>query len=157
MVKINFKSVLSRLLTLFFPICLIGCAIFSGPTNKQGLIEDIHSYETYINDVHANPFRLITKESFHNKVESTKNEILKKDADTISSLDCYFYLQEISASIQDGHTRVYPPSSFFSGGKKVLPLRLKLINEKAYVLDSLKPDIGRWTPLSEQRAATVKL
>ncbi|UCD78272.1 MAG: hypothetical protein JSW26_23125, partial [Desulfobacterales bacterium] len=87
MYTINFKFVLSRLLTIFFSICLIGCAFFPGPTTKKELTEDIHSYETYIKDVHADPFRLIKKESFHDKVESTTNEILKKDADTISSLD----------------------------------------------------------------------
>ena len=134
--KINFKLVLSHLFTLFFSICFIGCAIFPGPTNKKGLIEDIHSYENYINDVHANPFRLITKESFHDKVESTTNEILKKDADTISSLDCYFYLQEISACIQDVHTRIYIPFNLFSNKDNVFPLKLKRINDFIYVIDN---------------------
>ena len=136
MCKINFKLVLSRLFTLFFSICFIGCAIFPGPTTKKELIEDITSYETYINEVHANPFRLITKESFHDKVESTTNEILKKDADTISSLDCYFYLQEISASIQDGHTRIYIPFNLFSNNDNVFPLKLKRINDLIYVIDN---------------------
>ena len=136
MCKINFKLVLSRLFTLFFSICFIGCAIFPGPTTKKELIEDITSYETYINEVHANPFRLITKESFHDKVESTTNEILKKDADTISSLDCYFYLQEISSSIQDGHTRIYIPFNLFSNKDNVFPLKLKRINDLIYVIDN---------------------
>jgi len=136
MYKINFNLVLSRLFTLFFSICFIGCVIFPGPTTKKELIEDIYSYETYINDVHANPFRLITKGSFHDKVESTINEILKKDADTISSLDCYFYLQEISASIQDGHTRIYIPFNLFSNKDNVFPLKLKRINDSIYVIDN---------------------
>lgn len=136
MYKINFNLVLSRLFTLFFSICFIGCAIFPGPTTKKKLIEDIHSYETYINEVHANPFRLITKESFHDKVAGTTNEILKKKTDTISSLDCYFYLQEISASIQDGHTRIYIPFNLFSNKDNVFPLKLKRINDSIYVIDN---------------------
>ena len=134
MYNINFNLVLFRLFTLLFSIFITGCSIFPGPTNKKELIEDIHSYETYINDVHANPFRLITRESFQDKVQSTSNEILKKDADTISPLDCYFYLQELSASIQDGHTRIYIPFNLFSNKNNVFPLKLKRINDLVYVI-----------------------
>jgi hypothetical protein len=51
-------------------------------------------------------------------------------------LDCYFYLQEISASIQDGHTRIYIPSNLFSNKDKVFPLKLKRINDLIYVIDN---------------------
>ena len=95
---------------------------------KEELIEDIRSYETYIDEVHANPYRLITKESFHGRAESTINEILNIDGDRISSLDCFFYLQELAASIQDGHTRIYFPSILLSGENIVFPLKLKMID-----------------------------
>jgi len=103
---------------------------------KEELIEDIRSYETYIDEVHANPYRLITKESFHGRAESTINEILNIDGDRISSLDCFFYLQELAASIQDGHTRIYFPSILLSGENIVFPLKLKMIDGIAYVLDN---------------------
>ena len=122
------------LIVLFFS--LGGCREIT----KKELIEDIHSYVAYIDDIHANPFRLISKESFHGNVEKTINEILKKDRETISSLDCYFYLQKIAASIQDGHTSIYPPSNLFSGKDNLFPLKLKRINGLVYVIDNYRSE-----------------
>ncbi|MBT8350541.1 MAG: hypothetical protein KJO26_04815, partial [Deltaproteobacteria bacterium] len=125
----------SRIVFIFLIVLLY---IFSGcrEITKKELIEDIRSYEAYIDDVHTNPFRLITKVSFHSRVERTINEIIKKDSETISSLDGYFYLQEISASIQDGHTRIYPQSNLLSSKDSVFPLKLKRINGLVYVVDN---------------------
>jgi hypothetical protein len=103
---------------------------------KEELIEDIRSYEACIDEVHANPYRLITKRAFHDRAESTIDEILNIDGESISSLDCFFYLQELAASIQDGHTRIYIPSNLFSGEDTVFPLKLKMIDGIAYVLDN---------------------
>ncbi len=104
--------------------------------NKEALIEDIRSYEAYISGVHANPYRLITKNEFDDQVDELINEILKIDQETISRLDCYFYLQKLAASIQDGHTRIYPPSMVFSGKDNVFPLKLRRIDGEVYVIDS---------------------
>ena len=103
--------------------------------NKEALIEDIRSYEAYISKAHANPYRLITKNEFDDQIDDLIDEILKIDQETISRLDCYFYLQKLAARIQDGHTRIYPSSRIFSGKDNVFPLKLRMIDGKVYVID----------------------
>ena len=123
---------------IFFLILIVLLHALSGCREipKEELIEDIRSYEAYIDEVHANPYRLITKKAFYGRAESTIDEILNIDGDRISSLDCFFYLQELAASIQDGHTRINIPSNLFSGEDIVFPLKLKMIDGIAYVLDN---------------------
>lgn len=108
--------------------------------NKQALIEDIHAYEVYVDEVHANPYRIITKEYFNAKTQQIIKEISETDSTTISSPNCYFYLQEIAASIQDEHTRIYPPSKLFSNVNNVFPLKLKYISGSLYVIDNLSSE-----------------
>ncbi|MDX1285989.1 MAG: hypothetical protein R3182_13300, partial [Draconibacterium sp.] len=102
---------------------------------KEALIEDIQSYEAFISSAHANPYRLITKNEFDDQVDSLINEILKIDKETISRTDCFFYLQKLAASIQDGHTRIYPSSRIFSGNDNVFPLKLRRIDGQVCVID----------------------
>lgn len=127
-----FHSHLVIIILIAYLCALAGCREII----KQALIEDIHTYEAYVNEVHANPYRIITKEYFTAKTQQTIKEILKIDGTTISSSDCYFYLQEIAASIQDGHTRIYPPSNLFSNENSVFPLKLRYINSSLYVIDN---------------------
>lgn len=121
-----------------FVILTVSIFFIGGCKNitKEALIEDIRSYEAYISGAHVNPYRLITKNEFDDQVDDLINEILKIDQETISRLDCYFYLQKLAASIQDGHTRIYPSSRVFSGKDKVFPLKLRRIDGEVYVIDS---------------------
>ena len=104
---------------------------------KKELIEDIHAYEAYIDEIHADPYRLITKEQFKNKAKKIKKAILQLNNDHLSQIDAFFYLQELSASLQDYHTRIHFPSDRFTGEEKVFPLILKMISGKYFVVENL--------------------
>lgn len=131
-----FQSRLDITILIAFLCAISGCR----EINKQALIDDINAYEANLNEVHANPYRIITKELFNAKIQQAIKEISETDGATISSSDCYFYLQEIAASIQDGHTRIYPPSYLFSNENSVFPLKLRYINGSLYVIDNFNSE-----------------
>ena len=131
-----FQSRLVITILIAFLCALSGCR----EINKQALIDDINAYEAYVDEVHANPYRMVTKEHFNAKTQQTIKEILKIDDTTISSSDCYFYLQEIAASIHDGHTRIYPPSYLFSNETSVFSVKLRYINGSLYVIDNFNSE-----------------
>jgi hypothetical protein len=105
--------------------------------SKKELIEDIDAYVNTIDQVHADPYRLITKEKFVEKAQELKQRIRTLESDSISVPEGAFYLQELSALIQDGHTRINFPFDQLTGKESVLPLKLKIIDGATYVLDNL--------------------
>ena len=147
----HFRLVITILIA--YLCALAGCR----EINKQALIEDIHIYEAYVNEVHANPYRIISKEYFNAKTQQTIKEILKIDGTTISSSDCYFYLQEIAASIQDGHTSIYSPSYLFSSENSVLPLKLRYFDGSLYVTDNFNSeDVPKYSSILEINQITIE-
>ena len=122
-----------------FVLLFLDMSIFSScrDISKIELIEDIDAYVNTIDQIHADPYRLITKEKFIGKAQELKQKIGTLENTRISVPHCAFYLQELSALIQDGHTRINFPFDQLTGKESVFPLKLKKIDGKVYVLDNL--------------------
>ena len=122
------------LAVLFFSVHILSSC---RDVSKIELIEDIDAYVYYIEHVHADPYRLITRENFVGKAQEQKQKIRVLENTNISILECAIYLQELSAFIQDGHTRINFPFDQLSGEEPVFPLKVKIVDGNVYVLDNL--------------------
>jgi len=118
------------LICLLFSLSVIGC---SDDQSKNELIEDIDRYVKIVDEVHADPWRLISEEAFREKAEELKQRIKGLKEDQLSTFDQYFYLQELAAAIQDGHTKIYLPDQYFAGTEMIFPYTLKVIDDKYFV------------------------
>ncbi len=125
---------------------LIGLLIFLPATGsgkevaREKLIEDIDTYVSYISQVHADPWRLISGAEFKQKAEEIKQRIQGLNEDTIPIVDCFFYLEELAAAIQDGHTGINPPFQQFEGTEPAFPFSLKVIDDKVFVVEKWRDD-----------------
>ena len=124
---------------LLFVFLFLSVNIFAScrDVSKIELIEDIDAYVNTIDQVHAEPYRLLTREKFLGKAQELKQKITTLENARISVLKCAFYLQELCALIQDGHTRINFPFDQLTGKESVLPLKMKIIYGTTYVLDNL--------------------
>jgi hypothetical protein len=127
------RNVLIFILTFLGSLILIGCRDVS----KKELIEDIDFYVNTIDEVHADPYRLISRENFIEKAQELKQKIRALENTMISVPQCALYLMELCALIQDGHTRINFPFDNLADKESVFPLKLKMIDRKIYVLDNL--------------------
>ncbi len=102
--------------------------------DKEGLIKDIDYYVALIDSAQADPYRQITKKSFILKAAELKERLRDLLTDTIPLIDCYYYMQELAAFLQDEHTKI----NFQPGWRKSypdrFPLDIRIFEEKAYVL-----------------------
>ena len=130
------KFKLNLLVFVFVFLSFNSCAEYRD-VSKNELIEDIDAYVNYIDHVHADPYRLTTREKFIGKAEGLKQKIRNLENASISVPECANYLQELSAIIQDGHTRIYFPFGQLTGKEPVFPLKLKIIDGNIFVLDNL--------------------
>lgn len=135
MTRYSNKHLLALVLPLFLFLC-VGCREVS----KKALVEDIGIYQGYIDEIHADPYRMISRKDFKLSAEKIKQDVSRSDNNTISIIDCFFILQELSAKIQDGHTRIRLPLSIFSQKKNVFPLRIKFLDDKFYVIENFSHD-----------------
>jgi len=125
---------------------LISLLIFlpaSGSGNdvsKAKLIEDIDTYVKYISQVHADPWRLIPEAEFNQKAEEIKQRIRGLNEDMIPIFDCFFYLEELAVTIQDGHTGINPPFQQFKGTEPAFPFVLKVIDDEVFVVQKWGDD-----------------
>jgi len=104
---------------------------------KGFLLEDIGHYIRLVNEVHGNPYQMISKESFLTKAEKIKKEIFDLDEDSIPLIDCYYFIQELSASIKDGHTKIDRPWKWDEYIDSVFPLLFVNINDTLLVSENL--------------------
>jgi hypothetical protein len=120
-------------------LLLLGIYICAGcrDVSKVELIEDIDIYVNTIDQVHAEPYRLISRENFIGKAQELKQKIRALENARISVPQCALYLMELCALIQDGHTRIDFPFDQLTGTESAFPLKLKIINGNVYVLDNL--------------------
>ena len=118
---------------------LLSVTIFAScqDVSKKELIEDIDAYVSTIDQVHADPYRLISKEKFVEKAQELKQRIRTLESDSISVPKGAFYLLELCALIQDGHSRINFPFDQLTGRESVFPLKPKIIDGHVYVLDNL--------------------
>ena len=119
----------SSVIILWCSLSVMGCS----DQSKNELIEDIDSYVKIIDEVHADPWRLISEEAFREKAEELKQRIRGLQEDQLSILDQYFCLQELASAIQDGHTKINLPDQYFAGTEMIFPYTLKVIDDKYFV------------------------
>ena len=79
---------------------------------KQDFISDIEQYLSLIDEVHADPYRLISQSDLNLVADSIKLVIHHLPVDSIPLIDCYYYLQYLSAKIHDGHTLIRKPRNW---------------------------------------------
>jgi len=101
--------------------------------NKADLLSDIEMYIDNIDQVHPDPYRLISKESFTSEINRVKVDIETLGHEDINVIDCYYYLQKIAALIQDGHTKIYKPTNWSKLVSSFFPLNIKIIEGRMFV------------------------
>ena len=104
---------------------------------KDELIQDIDFYTSKIREMHGNPFRLISEEEFHTKAEEIKDQIRSLENEKIHVLDCFYYLQELAVSIQDGHTKIYSPQKWENTVDALFPLKVVPVKNRIFVGENL--------------------
>jgi len=104
---------------------------------KSELMQDIDFYVLKIGEVHGNPYRLISEDDFIAKAESIKERIRSHNVSEFKAFDCYYHLQELAASIRDGHTRIEPPSKWEESTASVFPLEVTPVGDRIFVGENL--------------------
>jgi hypothetical protein len=107
---------------------------------KADLISDIDHYLDVVDAAHGNPYRLIDKPSLHEHAGNLKARINALDGDKISLVDCYLYLRELAARIQDRHTWVVFPMNCLPESERFFPYRVQIIADRVYVVEKFGKD-----------------
>lgn len=109
----------------------------NGYISKGKLVKDIDYYTNVINEAHAEPYRMISKQEFEKKAAELKNHIRSMKSDNIPVTDCFFLVQELTALIQDPHTRVDFPYQSLKESDLFFPFELKVIAGKVFIINKL--------------------
>ena len=102
---------------------------------KSGLIEDVDALVAFTDEMHVDPYRVTSREAFLAQAEETKSHIQAVGSDEIPAQDAFYDLQELTASIQDGHTTLYP-QNWEKSVDSVLPLTFTSIDGRIFVKDN---------------------
>lgn len=103
---------------------------------KQGFLKDIDYYLNIIDEVHSNPYNLVSKDEIWEKTRNLKKEVEGLKKDKIPAIDCYFYLQRVATFLQDEHTSVWLNKKFKKWLEEVkyyFPFKIKIIRKKIYL------------------------
>lgn len=134
MKKYNIHSIFIVIILFFF----FGFCGRNDYVSRDKLINDIEYYSNVINEAHGEPYRIISSQRFEKKVEELKHHIRSLKTDKIPIIDCYFFLQELTALIQDGHTRINFPFQNLEDSDLLLPFALKVIDGKVFIVKKLE-------------------
>jgi len=118
---------------LLVPILIVGC--HGNSIKTEEFLQDLDYYVNTIHEAHGDPFRMISEEDFDTKVKALRQYVLERTKGKISIVECFYYFQELAASIQDGHTKVYFPNHSWEYLEPIFPFRLKLIEDEVYVIE----------------------
>jgi C-terminal processing protease CtpA/Prc len=102
---------------------------------KAGLIQDVDALVAFTEELHADPYRMVTQKAFLEKAEEIKSRIRTIKSDEISALDAFYYLQELAAFVQDGHTTLFP-QNWERTVDSMFPLTFTSIDERIFVKDN---------------------
>lgn len=119
-------------LTLLFllTLCCIGQTIPNFVTKEQA-IEDLRIFEISLKEIHPNIYRYTSKTEF----DQSFNNIRASIPDTVTIRQFYNLLAPIIEMIHCGHT--FGITSFVDDKRGLLPLDVKILNDKIYVLRTL--------------------
>jgi C-terminal processing protease CtpA/Prc len=102
---------------------------------RSGLIEDVDALVAFTDEMHADPYRVTSREAFLAKAEEIKSHLQTAGSDEIPAQDAFYDLQELAASIQDGHTTLYP-QNWEQIVDSMLPLTFTSIEGRIFVKDN---------------------
>ncbi|MFC1739394.1 S41 family peptidase [Planctomycetota bacterium] len=131
------KRVLCGLLMVIL-ISITGCN--DNAIETKELLEDLDYYVNIIRQAHGDPFRKISEQDFKRSVEELKQQMQAWKKGKISIIKYYYYLQELAALMQDGHTSIDFPFQSWDISEPVFPFRLKVIDRKIYVIEKWGKD-----------------
>ncbi|HUU78866.1 MAG TPA: S41 family peptidase [candidate division Zixibacteria bacterium] len=104
---------------------------------KEELIQDIDFYKKKLEEVHPEPFRIISKDQFEKLVDNIIHQINQVNKNQFDIFESFFYFQEICALVQDGHTRIVNPYSvknaYYIKSSKLFPLDIQVVDKKFFV------------------------
>ena len=134
---------------------------------KASLIHDVDALVTYTDELHAAPYRMISKEAFLKKAEEIKSKISAVESEEIPVLDAFYYLQELAVLMEDGHTTVFPqnwektvdsmfPLTFTAIGKRIfvkdnygkndIPERAEILAVNGVSIEQMTDDLMKYVP-----------
>jgi hypothetical protein len=103
--------------------------------NKAGLVQDVDALVAFTGELHADPYRSISKQAFLQKAEEVKRRIRTMIPEEISVWDAFYLLQELAAFLEDGHTTLFP-LNWEKTADEVFPLTFTAIEGRIFVKDN---------------------
>jgi hypothetical protein len=104
---------------------------------KRALLEDIDHFVGTIEESHADPYRLISRDDFLNVVSRLKDYVRTYPQDELSFIESFYALQELAAALQDEHTAINFPVQYISKTALFFPFKIKILGGKMFVEKSL--------------------
>jgi hypothetical protein len=105
--------------------------------SKRALLEDIDHLLGTIEKVHADPYRLTSREDFLNLISSQKDYVRAYPQAELSLFESFYILQELAAAIQDEHTILNFPIQSISDTELFFPFKIRILGKKMFVEKSL--------------------
>lgn len=100
---------------------------------KEQLIQDVDFYASHVDKMHADPYKIITRQNFFKKAEEINARIRAHSSEKFDVFEAQYHLQELAASIQDGHTRVNRPWKWGDTVDSVFPLTLIPVGKRLFI------------------------
>lgn len=144
-IKVIFTIILISILTIFITACNVdnkkASKNIENISNREYILsndntdekrnnllrEDIEFLQNELSKKHKNPFSIITKEEFDNKLNSLYNNV-----DKLNNGQVFIELGKIISSIGDGHTGI----NYWDG--KSYPLEFYMFNDEIYIINADK-------------------
>ncbi|UCC83952.1 MAG: hypothetical protein JSW46_03175 [Gemmatimonadota bacterium] len=99
--------------------------------------QDLDVYVRLIDEVHGDPYSFVPEEAFRAKAAEMKARVAAMGVDSIQLVDCYFYLQELAAVMQDEHTDISILSGWWDAMPSAFPIRVKIVDGVFYAAEDL--------------------
>ncbi len=99
--------------------------------SKGAALEDISILKASMYEIHPSIFRYTTRSDF----EQEFNQIINSIPDSVSVFQFTSLVVPIVAKIRCGHT--FPLVPYFASEAKALPLEIKIIDNKVFVIENL--------------------
>ncbi len=116
----------------------------------EALTTDIDYLVDKLEEVHADPYRVITRQDFKKRVANLKHQIKSLPTERLSLIECFYYLLALVATIQDEHTSLFWPWESFPRSDIFFPFIIRFIDGKMIVIKSLgKTEIPRASEIVE--------
>jgi hypothetical protein len=97
---------------------------------RESLIEDIGNLVAKLEETHADPYRVTSREDLLKLVDRVKAWIRSREGASISIPEYYFALQEVAAAVQDEHTWLEFPYDALPEAELYLPFEIDVIEGK---------------------------